>query len=130
MTHRGHLSEQRSALAAATRIHAEYVRRVAQGNLDPFDVIDAARSHAEIALRRIPLELLFRSANQFKPMGWDSIQTRLLETLGERVHDDKLDIGWVLDVRAGGRRYYAMREICRPPQQAPWEGFPWCPKPS
>jgi hypothetical protein len=42
------------------------------------------------------------------------VRTRLLSALELSVHEDKLDIGLILDVRAGGRRYYALREAYRP----------------
>lgn len=129
MTATGGMSGQRAALSLAMGMRRGHVRAVAEGILDPFDVIDAARSRAGIPLRRLHLELLFRAVREPKPMNWPSIRARLLAGLGEPVSDDKLDIGWVLDVRAGGRRYYALREACRPSQQLPWEGFPWDPLP-
>ncbi|KQW45934.1 hypothetical protein ASC77_18635 [Nocardioides sp. Root1257] len=122
------MTAQRSALADARRLRAEFLHDVHLGRTMPIDLLDAAREDWAIPLRQMSLEQVFLSSGM-SARGWRLVRTRMLATLGIEVRRADLTVGWVIDPRAGGRRHYALGDALRDRDQAPWPGFPWLPRP-
>ena len=123
------MTPQRSALAAARRERAELLVDIAKGLLTPREFIDMARDPWWIALRRASLKQVIISEPDVGAGRWRQVRDRMLDALDIKVPDKYLTVGWVLDPRAGGRRYLALVDALRP-REAPWPGFPWEPNPS
>lgn len=119
----------------ARRLRADHLIAVHAQVMTPGDVIDAATAPTNLALRDIQLKDLYLSADTVSPSAWDSVRRRTLAVLGlEAAHhpDKKLTIGWLIDPRASGRRYYAFSDAlrtCHVDRQPPWPVFPWTPLP-
>lgn len=120
------MAAQRSALHAARLLRGDYLVAVAEGLILPEDLIRAAGLPNHQALRVVSLKDLFSSPP--KPgVRWPVLRTRLLAALSldPATPDAKLTVGWLLDPRAGGRRWYALRDATRPRDDVPWEQLLW-----
>jgi hypothetical protein len=133
------MAKQRSAAAAARYLRADYLMAVTTGILRPLDVIDAAVESSNRALRTVRMSYLFGPLvddlddpeARTKHVPWRVVKRRLLEALdlSPRTPDKELTVGWLLDPRAGGKRWYALHDALRARDQSPWPGFPWAPPP-
>lgn len=124
------MATQRQALSAARLTRAEQLVAIAKGLLTPQHVVDTARRADWVALRSQSLQQLVVSVPGAGPRRWREVRGRLLGVLGAKVSDKNLTVGWLLDPRAGGRRYLAFIDAMRPRREPPWPGFPWEPKPN
>ena len=124
------MSTQRRALSAARLTRAEQLVAIAKGLLTPEDVVDTARRADWVALRSLSLQQLVLSVPEAGPRRWREVRDRLLGVLGAKLSDKDLTVGWLLDPRAGGRRYLAFIDAMRPRREPPWPGFPWEPDPA
>lgn len=120
----------RAALSEARRMRSEYLVAVTTGLLTVRDVVDAAALDSGRPLRRILLRQLHLSQE-----GWGDARTsRLLSGLGARIDLRDGEVGdwtiaWLLDPRAGGRRYLAWLDVQQEKTVEPWTGFPFAPAP-
>lgn len=128
MSGRPSTATARAALSEARRQRAEHLVALANGILTPHDVVDAATADSGRALRRISLRQLHLSCE-----GWGERRTsRLLSDLAARIGLPARDveretIAWLLDPRAGGRRYLAWLDVQQAKTKGPWAGFPFSP---
>lgn len=123
------MARQRQALTAAQEARAEWLLQIHYKKVKPRDFIDAARDPSWVALRRESLRQVIISEPGVGEGRWRQVRDRMLDALDIKVWDKDLTVGWVLDPRAGGRRYHALIDALRP-REAPWPGFPWEPKPA
>ncbi len=129
------MHEQRAAAAEARHLRAEYLVAVAKGMIDPVDLLEAARATSHRALRTIRLSQVFAARADDAPEStrntktpWPKLRRRLLAALDlAALPDTKMTVSWLLDPRAGGRRWLALHDALRSRDEAPWSGFPWEP---
>lgn len=119
------LERARTALSQARLVRAEYLVALAEGLIDVSDVLEFAATEAGKPLRRISLRQLLLS----QP-GWGDRRTKhalslLTDRLGAPINMKEMTIAWLLDPRAGGRRYMAWLDVRQPKDEAPWPGFPF-----
>lgn len=101
------------------------------------DVIREALELENEALLSIRLHMLFTGLRIDSDLnstpngpGWPTLKNRLLTALElAAIDDSNLTIGWILDSRVGGRRWYALQDALRPRNEPLWPGFPWKPPP-
>lgn len=123
------ITDAREALATARRRRAEQLVALAEGRVTPLEVVHAAATEAGRPLRRISLKQLHLTQH-----GWGERRTsRLLVGLAARLglHPDQVadkQISWLIDPRAGGRRYLAWLDVQHPKASGPWTGFPYAPQ--
>ena len=118
------------------------IAEVAFGFATPVQIIQRACLPDNAPLLRIRLTKLLRSQE-----GWGQERTirtlrKMMFLLDERRtrHDDAgmryvngndfshVNIAWLVDARAGGRRVLAFSEAMNDDRSAPWPGFPLAPK--
>lgn len=130
---------QRIAAEDARKMKADHMIAVAIGVLTPLDVLESALHATHRPLRTVRLSSLFGPLDKGAPKAakkshvpWRTLRPRLLSALDldPRTPDKTLTIGWVHDPRAGGRRWFALRDALRPRDEPPWPGFPWAPPPT
>jgi hypothetical protein len=105
-------------------VRAEYLVALAEGLLTINDVIDAASTAEGIPLRRISLRQLLTT----QP-GWGERRAaKVLSVVCSNmdVSDVKgdLTIGWLIDPRAGYRRWLSWLDAHQAKIEGPWAGFP------
>jgi hypothetical protein len=122
------MSSQRRALSAARQARAEMLLEISAGRLTPIEFVDMARDASWVALRRESLREVIVSAPFLGARRWREIRDRMLGVLDVEASDKDLTVGWLLDPRAGGRRYLAFIDAMRT-REPPWPGFPWEPGP-
>lgn len=133
MNARPDLSVANSARAASTRARAAKLIAVASSEADIYDVITESTTSRGRALLRITLRQLLLAVP-----GWGNeraarIINQTLTVLNIRpaqVSTRRLTIAWLIDPRAGGRRFMAFCDSLKDNSSAPWAGFPFMPKPS
>ncbi|MGL5827739.1 MAG: hypothetical protein ACRCYU_23465 [Nocardioides sp.] len=119
----------REALATARATRAEYLVALAEGLLTPTDVLEAAAREEGKPLRRILVQQLHMSCKGVGP----GTTKRLMAELAARVPGcppaHRVTVAWLLDPRAGGRRFLAWLDIQQPKSAPPWPGFPLAARP-
>ncbi|MCC3292854.1 hypothetical protein [Arthrobacter sp. zg-Y1110] len=88
------------------------------------DVLRAAGTKEYRPLLRIRLGMLLR----YQP-GWgkgkaEAVVDHVLSVTGAKLDRRLVNVGWLLDPRAGGRRYTAWLDALEPKKDPPWSGFP------
>ena len=127
------LSVANSARSAANRQRAAALIAVA----DPeqaatvTDVISAACTVTGRPLLRITLRQLLLAQPGWGPDRTGKVLEQTMATLEKKSVDPrKLTISWLLDHRAGGKRFMAFCDALYPRTSTPWAGYPFAPKPS
>lgn len=87
-------------------------------------VLAAAAGQENRPLMKLRLRMLLR----FQP-GWgavraDQIIDHVLSVTGAKLDRRLVTVAWLLDPRAGGRRYTAWLDAIEPKKDPPWPGFP------
>ncbi|MCC3299448.1 hypothetical protein [Arthrobacter caoxuetaonis] len=110
---------------------AKVLRGAAAGDLPAMpepatvaDVLKASESKEYRPLLKIRLGMLLR----YQP-GWGRIRAEgvvdhVLAVTGVKLDRRLVNVGWLLDPRAGGRRYTAWLDALEPKKNPPWQGFP------
>lgn len=125
------LSAANSARFEANRQRAEWLVAVANGDSTVLDVIEWAATDDGRPLMRVPLRKLLLA----QP-GWgeDRTRTAITKTLavtGRRgLPTRKVTIAWLLDHRAGGKRFQAFCDALAFTPKTPWTAFPFTPVPA
>lgn len=87
-------------------------------------VLEAVAEPENRPLLRLRLRMLL----QYQP-GWgavraDQIIDHVLSVTGAKLDKRLVTVGWLLDPRAGGRRFTAWIDALEPKKDPPWKGFP------
>lgn len=118
--------ELAQARRVASRKRAALLLRVHQLELTPTEAIEVACLEGNEALLRIRLRQLLMSIPKKGEKVASRMLTKMHKTLGsnEEVHDHA--ISWLVDSRAGGRRWAAWLDACAGPTDLrESNGFPW-----
>jgi hypothetical protein len=125
------LSTANSARHAAARHRGAALVAVAGGESTVRDVILAACTEDGKPLTRVTLRQLLMAQPGWGPDRAAKALEHTLTTLGNpEVNQRKLTIAWLLDKRAGGRRFMAFCDALYPRASAPWPGFPFAARPN
>lgn len=127
------LAVANSARANAARMRAEKLISVASSEATIHDLIMEASGSRGRPLLRVTLRQLLLAVP-----GWGnerasriiSKMTAVLGAKGSPTPQRKLTIAWLLDPRAGGRRFMAFCDSLKENDTSPWSGFPFAPQPS
>lgn len=126
------LSHANTAREAAIRVRAAATLSVARGEMTVWDVLqdaETSRPHGKITLKQLllaqegwgPSRALAALTRTARTVGWDR-DTKAVS---------RLNIDWLLDPRAGGRRILAFADALMPAKdEPPWPGFPYTPEPA
>jgi hypothetical protein len=55
----------------------------------------------------------------------DAVIEHISSIFGGRMERRQITVGWLLDPRAGGRRFHAWLDAHQPKSRPPWPGFPY-----
>lgn len=123
------LTAANSARFEANRQRAEWLVAVANGDTTVVDVIEWATTTDGKALLRVPLRKLLLAQPGWGEDRTRSTITKTLAVTGRRgLPTRKATIAWLLDHRAGGKRFQAFCDaVTAPPAKAPWVAFPFTP---
>lgn len=112
----------------ADRVRGEYLSLVATGLMTPADVIWWATQPGKEPLRALTIKRLLGVI----PGNGEQTVLRFVRDLGNitksTTSPSRLNIAWLTDRRAGGRRLVAFASLSAP-HGIPWPGFPYAPKP-
>ena len=124
------MGQVRSALAQARLARATALAGVAAGRFTVENVLDQACAATEHPLRRLRLASLLTAQPGVGLRGAEKILTRVALLCGEPDLDRKLmTVSWLLDRRAGGKRYLAWVDA-HTGKASPWPGWPFTPAPA
>jgi hypothetical protein len=117
-----------TAKKASARTRAEWLTSLSMGVISISDLIEAATTEDNRALRRITLRQLLSTQE-----GWGRAKTSRVLFLTTHLlglePTSRLTVAWLLDARAGGRRVRALADALFDRAQ-PWIGFPYAPLPA
>lgn len=122
------LEQANVAKAQAHRARAAALISVAEGRHTIVDVIKHAATEAGRPLLRITLRQLLLAQPGWGDERCGSALNQLTAVLGApaaKLHRRKLTIAWLLDARAGGKRFMAFCDVIAAKTDAPWPGFPF-----
>ena len=124
------LARIRGNLDAARRYRAEWLVGVAQGLIEPTQLVQHAATDEGAALLRVRLQKLLLARPGKGPRDADTVLQALLREHPSTVPPAKLTVAWLLDNRCLGRRFsswLAVLHVSR--KQPPWPGFPYTAEP-
>lgn len=113
------------ARATAARFRAEWLHLVHDRMVTPGDVLaEAARPEAKPLLKLSARQLLLAQP------GWgraraDAVIERIITVSQAKIESRQTTIGWLLDPRAGGRRFAAWLDAFEDREVLPEPGFPY-----
>jgi hypothetical protein len=125
------LEAANTARTVANKKRAQQLIAITEEQLTVHDVIRSAATEVDRSLLRITLRQLLLA----QP-GWGEQKTtgalkKLASIIGQPAPPlRKLTIAWLLDPRAGGRRFMAFCDTFSTKTSPPWPGFPFTPKPT
>lgn len=131
MTVRPSLEVANSARAAARHLRASALVHIAEGRRTVHDIIQLAATENGRPLLRITVNQLLLA----QPGVGDESVRRVLNhitnvTGAADVPIRRITVAWLLDARAGGRRFMAFCDALGDNTQTPWPGFPFTPRPA
>ena len=117
------------ARASARRYRAEWLISITEGLVNPFELIEQAATDLGRPLRKLSLRQVLLA----QP-GWGKVMTaprlEMLRNTLKASSDERLTVGWLIDFRAGGRRYLTFLDVFTATKtQSPWPGFPFADAP-
>lgn len=124
------LSHARLLASHAHRQRFIHLSAIAQGELTPTDVIHAACAEDGKYLRKLTLVRILAVQPGWGERPARQAVSRLAEVAGLKVRLRKIDIAWLIDPRAGGRRLAAWASVADTSDHKPWPGFPFAADPS
>ncbi|WIB65455.1 hypothetical protein [Curtobacterium sp. MCBD17_040] len=124
------LADANSARAAARHLRATALMHVATGRASVHDVIRLACKPNGKPLLRITLKQLLLAQPGVGDETVARITRHVLHLTGSDVAPRKFTIAWLLDARAGGRRFMAFCDALGNNSATPWPGFPFTPRPA
>jgi hypothetical protein len=120
----------RHAADAARRMRSEWLVAVAEGLVTIDDVLDEASTESGRPLQKISLRQLLLAQPFVGESRKDEVLRRMADILSDEVKSSRevttCSISFILDPRAGGRRYIALQDA-RSGQDTPVSGFPFAP---
>lgn len=125
------LSTARVTRSKAHRQRYAYLEAVANGEVNAQDVISAACTPRGTYLGRIKLTRLLATQPGWGDKNATAAVRRIIAVIygsHPSVQPKDLDISWLVDPRAGGRRLTAWAS-CVGDINATWSGFPYAPMP-
>lgn len=122
-------SRARTALASARRERAETIARVALGELDVHDVIEAATRPGNKALLALRLEKILGAQPEWGHRRVKAFFAHIDAIVEAPPPTKGHQISWLLDRRSGGRRFLAWADAWHDRDRPPWPGFPHAPWP-
>lgn len=131
MSARPSLDVANSARAAARHVRASALIRVAEGRASVHDVIQMACTERGKSLLRITVKQLLLA----QPGVGDETVARVIRHITDvtdtaDVPARRITLAWLLDSRAGGRRFMAFCDALGDNTATPWPGFPFTPRPA
>lgn len=114
-----------SARKAANRFRAEWLLMLADGMFTPADLLREAGTDAGRPLLKLSLSQVLLSLPGWGRKRCDSILKHVLSVTGVKIEQRHVTVGWLLDPRAGGRRYQAWLDAMQTKEGPPWAGFPY-----
>lgn len=116
-----------SAKPAAARTRADFLLSLQTGLISISELIDAATSEDDRALRRLTLRQVLLHQEGWGRARTERVLSELTSSLG-LAPTRRLTVAWLIDARAGGRRVRALADALSGAQ--PWIGFPYAPLPA
>lgn len=125
------LEQANAARDRARRLRAEALMSVSCERMTVVELLEEARHERALGKVRIRQLLLAQP-------GWGNTRVstalrRMARTVGVDLTTPKLgqlNLDWLLDPRAGGRRLMAFADAVAERVECPWEGFPYTPAPA
>ena len=128
------VSVAQMSAAHARVVRAEWHTSVSLGLTTLSDVVREACSPTGRPLLRMSLLRLLAERPGEGPASALRILNLTLTTLGlplaSRAQASRLNIQWLVDGRAGGRRILAFTDACDAKDEPPWPGFPYAAAPT
>ncbi|MCU6481284.1 hypothetical protein [Arthrobacter sp. A2-55] len=118
------LEKLNQARQNAARLRAEWMLLVHDGTVTLNDVLQEAQHQESKALLRLSVRQLLMSQPNWGRGKADSVIGHILSVLDVEIDRRLVTVGWLLDPRAGGRRFAAWLDAFEPKQRPPWPGFP------
>ncbi len=120
----------RGTMEAARHCRAEWMVGVAQGLIEPTQLVQHAATDEGAPLLRIRLQKLLLARPGKGPRDADAVIDALLREHPSTVPAAKLTVAWLLDNRALGRRFSSWLAVLHATRKAPpWPGFPFTAEP-
>lgn len=113
-----------SARREASLYRAEWLMSIADGRLTVAELIDESAQPEARALLKLSLRQVLLSQPGWGRQKAGKVLRHLESAAGARMERRKITVGWLLDPRAGGRRYAAWLDAFEP-KTTPWQGFPY-----
>ncbi|MGK3708773.1 hypothetical protein [Arthrobacter sp. IK3] len=88
------------------------------------DVLAASAMKENRPLLRLRLTILLRYQPGWGRLRAEGVVDHVLSVTGAKLDRRLVNVGWLLDPRAGGRRYAAWLDALQPKKDPPWSGFP------
>lgn len=123
------LTAARSALQQARLVRAQALVEVKLGRWSLDRLIDEAGTRPGHPLRRLKLSAVLGAQTGWGRGRVQRTLTQVRERCGEPERPfTEMTVSWLLDRRAGGRRYLAWIDAATP-KTTPWTGWPFTPQP-
>lgn len=112
------------ARRSAARLRSEWLLLIHEGMVTPADVLaEAGQPHARPLLKLLLHQLLLAQP------GWGRTRTdaaihKIMSVTDARIERRQVTVGWLLDPRAGGRRFAAWMDAFEPRTALSGIGFP------
>lgn len=119
------VSALNTARRAASRTRAEWLMHINEGTLTPSDLMkEAARPEAR-PLLKLSLRQVLLSQQGWGRKRADGVIAHIAGVIDGKIDTRHLTVGWLLDPRAGGRRFAAWLDAFQPKTGPLWPGFPY-----
>jgi hypothetical protein len=119
------VSRLNSARRAAARIRGEWLMFINDGTFSPGDLMKEAALPESKALLKLSLRQVLLSQRGWGRKRTDAVIDHIAGVIGAKIDRRHLTVGWLLDPRAGGRRFAAWLDAFQPKTGPIWPGFPY-----
>lgn len=109
----------------AQKGRAEWLVSLDAGLLTSKDLFEEASAARGKHLLRIPLRQVLLSTKGIGEARATKVLDRIRRLLGVSTPARDMTVGWLLDSRAGGRRFMAWVDATAEHRSEPWSGFPY-----
>lgn len=122
---RNHPALLQSARRLADRKRAEWLLLVNDGTFGPAELLhEAARADGR-ALLKLSLRQVLLAQKGWGRKKTDAVLSHIFSIVGGKIEVRQATVGWLLDPRAGGRRFGAWLDAFEPKSGPLWPGFPY-----
>jgi hypothetical protein len=119
------LWQANSARDAAAKLRAEWLVSLDAELVSVSDLLLHACTLEGRPLLRLPLRQVLLSQPDLGVARAGKILARIQDLLGLEMPVRKMTVAWLLDRRAGGRRFMAWLDATQKSRSEPWPGFPY-----